>query len=377
MLLCHRTCRNVVFSSRSLAMDDGALLEPARLAHKYLNSFVEACASQKKSPACLEQAKALVSSLSNEFEVRAGGRQAKASKGAKTVKSKRQVLKSLQYQKSKVKKLEKVQKQEISPRDGLRITRSWLVRTMLADPALPSGTLASLCNQFAMEECQTISQTTVSHVRDSFVEILKQMNKLRAKRAFQDQAGSCEGQVVTVYAVHIHDGADMKMRSYENPNIVGALEVPATHFRLSRSRSCKIQNHSVHVWLGTRASMPWFTELMSMSKKDQTSIASSIIIVLKDIWTGLHLLPRAAEDCSASKCNFVHLLTGDSINTNEAAARCVLQHCWHILPASVQYRLLVFRCAAHKCNLVTVTAICGRSLGTLKLVFNFFVLECL
>lgn len=342
------------------------MLERARQAHKHVEALLELSGGADSS-AWKNSAQELVEALKNHFELGAKGKRSGKKKEVRKVRTKQQLHKALQYQRGKVKRLKAQERSEISPRDGLRITYAWLIRTGLADPTLPASTLASLCNEFALSEKQTISKTSVSNVRDAWVEIIKQMNRQRAKLTFDDQRKKGDTACNNIYVVHLHAGADMKLRSYEQQKDQQDFDIPRSHLRLSRARASKIQNHSVDVHVGAEQSFPWYTELMPMAKKDQITIASSIIAVLTDIWSSLGLLDASGSGVNeeAHTVRFVHLITGDAINTNEAAARRVLYYSRNMLPRHVRYRMLVFRCAAHKCNLVTVAAICGRDLSTL------------
>eukprot|EP00438_Fugacium_kawagutii_P033938 Skav225795 [mRNA] locus=scaffold396:88026:89950:+ [translate_table: standard] len=104
------------------------------------------------------------------------------------------------------------------------------------------------------------------------------------------------------------------MRSYEQQKDQQDFDIPNTHLRLARARASKIQNHSVVLWPGGDQSMPWYTELMPMAKKDQKTIASSIIAVLTDVWSSLGLLDvrGASSNEMAQAIRLIHLITGDA-----------------------------------------------------------------
>ncbi len=63
----------------------------------------------------------------------------------------------------------------------------------------------------------------------------------------------------------------------------------------------------------------------------------------------------------ASRLRVIHLLTGDGVPTNMAAARRLLHS--YRKDAHVEYRLIVWLCAAHQANLVVQVAICGSLLA--------------
>eukprot|EP00973_Karenia_brevis_P019507 2676219-Karenia_brevis.AAC.1 len=49
---------------------------------------------------------------------------------------------------------------------------------------------------------------------------------------------------------------------------------------MSRAKGSKIQNHVINV-SSPAGNMPWYTELMALSKKDAATIATSIIFALE------------------------------------------------------------------------------------------------
>eukprot|EP00973_Karenia_brevis_P088933 12334326-Karenia_brevis.AAC.1 len=59
----------------------------------------------------------------------------------------------------------------------------------------------------------------------------------------------------------------------------------------------------------------------------------------------------------------VHSLTGDGINTNEAAAKRVFAHYSKMSGEMLLYFLVVWRCTSHQANLVVAVAICGKLLS--------------
>ena len=62
--------------------------------------------------------------------------------------------------------------------------------------------------------------------------------------------------------------------------------------------------------------------------------------------------------CQVFRC--IHLLTGDSVRTNDNAARRLLQHMRSWAPQHrMLYTLIVWLCASHQANLVVLVAICG------------------
>ena len=110
----------------------------------------------------------------------------------------------------------------------------------------------------------------------------------------------------------------------------------------------------------------WLTELQPLARKDAatlaTAIAQAVQPVIQTVGSVLASSSSSRSNSSSSgvqSMRVLHLLVGDGINTNESAAKKVLHHLYH-QASSVDYRLLVWRCASHQANLVVVVAIAGR-----------------
>ena len=146
---------------------------------------------------------------------------------------------------------------------------------------------------------------------------------------------------------HVHDEASMKLRSFD----------PTLPNRPVRSRQSKIQNNCVHLHL-QEFSSEWFQELQPMLRKDGPSRTKSLSSVISGIARVLSSTPQGKREIL--RC--VHVLTGDSVNTNENAVRRLLFHFvrhsrWEDF--TLEYRLVVWRRASHLANLCTMTAIRG------------------
>ncbi|CAK9087120.1 Uncharacterized protein SCF082_LOCUS41184 [Durusdinium trenchii] len=136
--------------------------------------------------------------------------------------------------------------------------------------------------------------------------------------------------------------------------------LPRNAPKLSRQKHSKIQNHSVQIHGLDTEALPWYVELQPLKNKTKEVVATSIIVALNGVLAAL----LSPEDVRDELPTVVHVLTGDSINTNEAACRIVLHYFREIssFRRCMTYRLIMWRCAAHKAALVTVTAICGRQM---------------
>jgi len=108
--------------------------------------------------------------------------------------------------------------------------------------------------------------------------------------------------------------------------------------------------------LGSSGPVPVFCELQALLKKDAPTLAHAMRQVV-------NYVAAAAQRGRApgSRLKVVHLVTGDGVPTNMAAARRLFQS-FRGDPL-IDYHLLVWQCASHQTNLVVQVAICGRLLA--------------
>ena len=269
---------------------------------------------------------------------------------------------------TKARTAEKVaHKFEVGTRVSNRIGDIWLVRTMLATPTVTTGMFEAFCKEFpGVEMAKAISKTSIGKVRDAMAEIVKSENSANVKQLFSAFTALQPGQVARAYVPHQQDEAYMRIRSSDplvSKNETGMVfpnHTPMT----SRARGSKIQNHVLDICFGTTR-QPWYSELQAMRKKDAGTLATCLITAACGPFECL--VSAVADgngppDGASCKVKVFHLITGDAIGTNDAAMRKVMYYFLKMWPLRTYmiYHLIGFKCAAHKANLVTVAAICGR-----------------
>ena len=241
-------------------------------------------------------------------------------------------------------------KVETSTKVGSRMRAIWCVRASLSPPHVPVRTMAEFLSQFPNDVCAGgMSHCYVSHCRDAFAELLKEFNS-RALHAF---ASSTAGGRTFVLR-HVHDEAQFRLRSF-SASPVASSSLPSDNTvggaRFSRSRSSKVQNNDIQISNG-EDTLPWWSELQPLAKKDADTLG------LAPVQAAEQILSILGEACTR-QVRVVHCLTGDGLNTNEAAAKRLLAHFSNGANCAVKYFLIVWRCASHQGNLVVLVAICG------------------
>ena len=231
------------------------------------------------------------------------------------------------------------------------------VRVGLSDPAINSRQLKRVLST----DCQApISHVYAGKVRDSFAEMLKNLTKERLSSALGvAPLGGGGASVVPVYVAHVHDEASMRFRSYDRV-AVKAFGDDGLGRVFSRGRYSKVQNNSLHVTLGSSSNgFEWYSELQPLSRKDADTLATALMMAVDEL---LSACTAAVRERQARRVRVLHLLIGDGVNTNEAAAKR-LMHQYLVRKqhgAELQYRLLMWKCASHQANLVVLVAIAGR-----------------
>ena len=205
--------------------------------------------------------------------------------------------------------------------------------------------VAEICRDFSGDSLEPLSHASVAVARDSFAEVLKQMNaqdmKLIGCSAVDDKF---------VVIRHLHDEACFRLRSSSRPF--------GDPFRtLSRSTSSKVQNNVIEVHTAAKK-CACVMELQPLARKNASCLAHALFLCVRSVLTNMQIQDNATR--------VIHVVVGDAIPTNWAASRLL----WAAVKSEQEkqrlmcdYSLLVLRCCSHQCNLTVKTAITG-STGT-------------
>ena len=253
----------------------------------------------------------------------------------------------------------------------------WMARVGLARPSASlrsfSVTLRDLCG-----DGNTVSRTQIGRIRDAFVQTLLELRgeelrkivaaELRAPAAAtgavyaasatcavaskaatgaaaSDAATGARRRLRAVVVLHLHDEASLRLRSH----LGGAADLP------SRSRSSKVQQHVVKVFLRPGLSCEVPQEMEALGDKTAATLATSLDGRLRQVAKTI-----AAGLGNDNEAWLIHVLVGDAINTNEAAARRLYAKA-AVAPiaAALKYCLVVVKCASHQANLAAKGAAIG------------------
>ena len=258
------------------------------------------------------------------------------------------------------------------------IAPDWLVRVFLSTPSSNSRGLEKSFREVVGMDAPSISRRSMSRVRDTWVEFYVPMVlKVAADRLAAAMAGAIRSRVniVPFYCVHVQDEAAMKLRSKRDDGVA----VPR------RSRACKVQQNVLHIH-DMYGSVDIPTELEALNDKTSATLATSFERLVRYVATSIlpatcggalpatrgGTLPASRGGASSSTSRpaahptpefwMFHVLVGDGIATNEAAAKR-LWACFQErgIGQLVRYLLVVVICGTHQAGLAAKSAIQGRA----------------
>ena len=262
-----------------------------------------------------------------------------------------------------------------------RISPEFLTKVSLSAPTTSSRGFATAWQDLVGVGDSGCSRTTVCNIRNAFTVVLKdicckQVCNLAASMSTLSSAAPAPESAApapesaapapesaalspvssgsfsfhSVAFLHIHDEASLRLRSQDSSDL---------HF-VSRGRRSKVQQHVTTLHWHGQAPLRWFAELHPLANNTARVLASSLNLVLRDVVSAYSSgLPKQQ---SHSQVWFLHILVGDGVNTNEAAAKIILV--WvksSKLSAGIRYFLILVKCAKRQTNLAVGNAVSGRA----------------
>ena len=310
-------------------------------------------------PRTLEAIGQLQACVDDEFDVLNSS--CRRYRSAEEVAQHKRLRAALAYQHERAKLRAAELAEACAPKSRGEVPSIWFVRVGLSNPLVSSSQMREFCRNLTLDGERPISRTYIGAARDAFAEILKKLRSEQVAKSIADAPAGRSDTVGPIFICHLHDEASMRFKSYGRvePGMVAALGRTVEPF--SRGRVSKVQDDLIHVRFqdrtGRTVDLEWFSELQALETKDARTIATALTsacgATLDAVAAGLQLHPSCP-----TRARVVHILVGDAIGTNEAAAKRMLAYfksARHRLP--IDYSLVVFRCAAHQCNLVVLVAI--------------------
>jgi hypothetical protein len=120
-----------------------------------------------------------------------------------------------------------------------------------------------------------------------------------------------------------------------------------------------VQQHVATLHFAGQVPVRWFTELDALADKTAKVLAHSLHRVVVDVCAAI---VQGITCGSTIPAWFIHVLVGDGVNTNQAAAGLLLA--WirkPELPGGLRYFLILAKCSNHQVHLALSSAVCGRA----------------
>ena len=244
------------------------------------------------------------------------------------------------------------------PKDGSTIRPEWLVKVCLSKPLTSARgyaqAFADLCPGDGVAGC---SRTTITAIKDAFVEVVKNENVKEISSTIAAVAAQARVARIStpaalcvraVVMLHLQDEADMRLRSMKTCN-----DPP------SRGRSSKVQQHAVTLRVAGSA-VDVITEVEALADKRAVTLATSLDGVLRST---LAAVVEGIGESDDVDWWYMHVVVGDNIGTNGAAAKLLLSMARAAPPGGrrVRYFLVGVKCGTHLASLSTKQAVVGHA----------------
>ena len=268
---------------------------------------------------------------------------------------------SLRMKKENDKLREQLASQSAAKGKGTLLTPEWMTRVFLSSPSMNARGLARSFREVAGTDGNNVGRRSIGRVRDAFIELYKPMvMKVAAERVVGAVAAAkhIRACFAPLYMLWIQDEADLCLRSGEDHDIA----IPR------RSRASKVQQYVVELSTNS-GSLEIPTELEALGDKKAATLATSFERLLRSIAADVLPAPGGIDQpwATAPEIWFFHIIVGDGISTNEAAAKqlwaCLQEQG---LGARVRYFLSVIVCGTHQVGLAARSAVEGRAAATAR-----------
>ena len=240
------------------------------------------------------------------------------------------------------------------------IALDWLARVFLSTPGPSSRSFEMAFRDAVGMDAPTISRRSMHRIRDAWVELFKPMvYKIAAARLEVAVAAAMRRGIgfAPCYVVQVQDEADIAIRSREDDG----LDV------IRRSRASKVQQSAV-CFHDEHGSLDIPTELEALGDKTAATLATSFELLMRSVASNVLNLPAAGGGSLHPAAKqppevwLFHVLVGDGIATNEAAAKRLWQ-CLQDrgLGPRVRYLLVLVVCGTHQAGLAAKSSVQGRA----------------
>ena len=243
---------------------------------------------------------------------------------------------------ARILKLKTELSKHIESKTNNRIDEEWIVRVITCAPHQSARSLADAFALAAGSDANMISRPSIRTTKDAWLEMYSIMVvKHIGLKIASHMAASNSNTLVCLHLVHVQDEAELRMLSTDSRD---GPTVPR------RGRTSKIQLNVLHAWIrDTKFDVP--TDLVPLANKQASTLATCFEDLLRKLCSDIAAtvaatggeLPRMM-----GKPWVIHIMIGDGIQTNEAAAKMQMR-IFHqqALPTFI-YLLLLIKCGNHQ-----------------------------
>ena len=252
-------------------------------------------------------------------------------------------------------------------KEGNVLTEEWLVRVFLSRPNASARSLEQGFGDIIGSDVHTVSRPRMNIIRDAWVELYKPMVLSAGASLVASTVGFAKcvrkSAFAPLFLVQIQDEADIRLRSAH------ARDGPTIP---SRSRSSKVQQSVLTIHGSGEQVVRIPCELEALGDKTAATLATSFERLLRYVAAGIFTQPQAEGGLVQPRAALAvpevwafHILIGDGIATNEAAAK-ILWTCMQLQPLApgTRYFLAVLKCATHQTGLTAKSSVVGRAAAT-------------
>lgn len=266
----------------------------------------------------------------------------------------------MSYMKRRIATLEEQVKCHTETKTSMgRLTKEWILRVFLASPHSSSRAIAASFHLVVGLDATTVSRTSIGKIKAAWVEMFVRLVKSKTGDTVAAHLRSCKmarRPFLPVSLVHVQDEADIRLRSGDARDA----QLPR------RGRASKVQLHVLRLAVGHHEhEIP--TELEALGDKSASTLATSLERLMRN--TIRDTLPKVDHNEAertllgrgpVPEIWVIHLVIGDAIPTNDAAARVL----WasvkeNPLGQRIRYFLVVIKCMTHQTGLSAKSGVIG------------------
>ncbi len=232
---------------------------------------------------------------------------------------------------------------------GGRVAEEWILRVITCAPHTSARALSNAMHLAAGTDLQTVSRPTIGAIKSAWVEMHQNMVLARCRAHILQSLAATRRlghKFLGAFLIHVQDEAELRLLSADSRD---GPAVPR------RARASKVQVNVLGLRMNDKhVAIP--TELQALGNKRASTLATCFDVLLRRVLS--EILPGSAT--GGPEIWLLHILVGDGIYTNEAAAKQLWANVQRLpmVPCG-RYFLVVVKCGNHQAALSAKYAVVG------------------